>query len=320
MGMNCWNSSGLPVANYLDMVSGPVGRCHDFACAALMAGAEHMPDGVGFQRTDPSRGVPEDVAKRLIVALDVADVKRAQELVTRLDGVVSFFKIGLWLLFEKGVDRLLDRLHREHKDIFLDYKMYDIGETVKRGVEKARKRGIKFVTVHGDPEIMCAAVDGKGDSDFLKIFAITVLTSLNDEALKKMGYRLTVNNLVELRVKTAIRCGCDGVIASPLDQPDEIRRLAKHPGLLIATPGIRRSGSAVDEHKRAATPTQAILSGADYLIVGREITQSHRPEIVANEIITEMREAAERRKKTLSAPAASTHTNLRMARQPLLVS
>jgi orotidine-5'-phosphate decarboxylase len=151
-----------------------------------MMGSSSMLDGSILRRPHIARGVPENVKERLIVALDVPSALDAENLVTRLHGTVSFFKIGLWLLFSEGVEHLIDRLVGEGKNVFLDYKMFDIGETVKRGVERARLRKIKFVTVHGDPEIMRAAVDGRGDSDFLKIFSITVLTSLNDEALKRM--------------------------------------------------------------------------------------------------------------------------------------
>ncbi len=254
-----------------------------------------MPDGFVRRLTSHPRDLPPDMADRLIVALDVPAADQAEEIVTKLHGTVSFFKIGLWLLFSEGVEHLIDRLVHEGKNVFLDYKMYDIGETVKRGVERARQRGIKFVTVHGDAEIMRAAVEGRGDSEFLKIFSITVLTSLNDEALKKMGYALTVDQLVELRVRSAIECGSDGVIASPLDHPDDIRKLAEHDGLLIATPGIRPAGRAVDDHKRAATPTEAIVNGADYLIVGRPIIGENDPKRAAEAIIDEMRSAEELR-------------------------
>src|ERR1700735_4743458 len=163
-----------------------------------------MPDGSDLRRPHVARGVSEDVKDRLIVALDVPSANEAEALVTKLDGTVSFFKIGLWLLFSEGVEHLIDRLVKEKKNVFLDYKMYDIGETVKRGVERAKDRGIKFVTVHGDEEIMKAAVSGRGDEGFLKVFSITVLTSLDDEALKKMGYAFGVDDLVDLRVSKAI--------------------------------------------------------------------------------------------------------------------
>jgi orotidine-5'-phosphate decarboxylase len=255
-----------------------------------------MPDGTILRRPHVMRGVPEDVKDRLIVALDVPSAQDADNLVTKLHGTVSFFKIGLWLLFSEGVEHLIDRLVAEGKNVFLDYKMYDIGETVKRGVERARERGIKFVTVHGDEEIMRAAVAGRGDSDFLKIFSITVLTSLDDEALENMGYALGVEGLVDLRVKKAIECGCDGIIASPLDHPDEIRKLAEHDGLLIATPGIRPGGTSVDDHKRSASPEEAIMNGADYLIVGRPIIGQTDPVAAAEAIIAEMREADTKRR------------------------
>ncbi len=240
--------------------------------------------------------MPDGVAERLIVALDVPTVRQAEELVHRLDGTASFFKIGLWLLLAEGIERLVDGLVRTKKKIFLDCKMYDIGETVKRGVERARERGVKFVTVHGDAEIMRAAVMGKGNSDYLEILAVTVLTSLDDAALKEMGYARTVQELIDLRVRSAIDCGCDGIIASPLDRPDEIRQRFRSPGLLVATPGIRPAGRGVDDHKRAATPAEAILNGADYLIVGRPIIGAPDPATAAESIITEMRAADEKRR------------------------
>jgi len=230
------------------------------------------------------------MAERLIVALDVNSPKDAERLVKQLDGIVSFFKIGLWLLFADGTDALITRLIDDKKDVFLDYKMFDIGETVKEGVARARERGVKFVTVHGNAEIMRAAVEGKGDSDFLKIFAITVLTSMNDDDLKEMGYSVTVRELISLRVRKALECRCDGIIASAADNPDEIRRLVSSPGLLIATPGIRPPSATLDDHKRPTTPTEAIRAGADYLVVGRPIIKAADPAVAALDIIEQMRE------------------------------
>jgi orotidine-5'-phosphate decarboxylase len=246
-----------------------------------------MPDGSVIARQS-QRDIPANMADRLIVALDVPSVRQAENLTERLDGIVSFYKIGLWLLFAQGTDQLIDSLLGRGKNIFLDYKMFDIGETVKKGVERATARGIRFVTVHGDPEIMKAAVEGKGGSEKTKIFSITVLTSLNDAALRDMGYRLTVKELVELRVRTSIECGCDGIIASAEDRPDEIRKLVRNDRLLIATPGIRSAGQSVDDHKRPATPAIAIANGADYLVVGRPITQAPDPAASALAIIRDM--------------------------------
>src|SRR6266403_3613082 len=111
------------------------------------------------------REVPERIEERLIVALDVPSISEARALIDRLDGVVSFFKLGLWLEFAAGFDGLLDELIRRGKRVFLDAKMFDIGETVKQGVARAAERGISLVTVHGDGDIIRAAVEGKRGSD-----------------------------------------------------------------------------------------------------------------------------------------------------------
>jgi len=235
-----------------------------------------------------SRQVPDKIGQRLILALDVTDVGKARDIVAQVEGIVSFFKIGMWLFFKKETDALIDELVARGKQVFLDYKMYDIGETVKRGVAGAATRGVSIVTVHGDDAIMKAAVEGKGDSD-LKIFAITVLTSLDDAALQDMGYRLSTEELVKLRVRRAVACGCDGVIASAHDDPDALRGLAEGgERLLIATPGVRRATDRTNDHRRFADPATAIRKGADYLVVGRPILQAADRAAEARAIIAEM--------------------------------
>ena len=260
-------------------------------------------DGSMLPSLVKDRDVPDRIADRLIVALDVETSEQASEMVKRLDGIVSFFKIGMWLFAAEGTEKLIDDLIASNKRVFLDYKMFDIGETVKQGVARARDRGVDFVTVHGDEEIMKAAVEGKDDSSRLKIFSITVLTSLNNERLFEMGYRLTVKDLIELRVRKSLQCGCDGIIASAHDNPDEIRRLVNSPGLLIATPGVRFEGSNVDDHQRIATPKQAMERGADYLVIGRPIIRSDNPSLAAERVIDEMQLGASSRYSNVTVKA-----------------
>lgn len=245
-----------------------------------------MPDGSGLTGL-PNRDLPTDMKDRLIAALDVPSVQDAKVLIQKLDGIVSFFKIGYWLYLAEGVDDLYRITTSEGRKLFLDAKMFDVPETVAQAIGMAVKRKASFVTVHGDERIMKAAVEAKGDSE-LKIFAVTVLTSLDDAALKEMGYRLTAKELVALRARKAVEAKCEGIIASADDNPDTIRDLAGHNRLLIATPGIRPAGSAPDDQKRIATPGEAIRNGADYLVIGRPITQSSNPRKAAEDIIAEM--------------------------------
>jgi orotidine-5'-phosphate decarboxylase len=239
-----------------------------------------------------TRDIPEAMADRLIVALDVPTIERAAELAGRLDGIVSFFKVGLWLLFAPGAERFVDGLIAYGKRVFLDAKMYDIGETVRQGVTRAVERGVSLVTVHGDPDIMRAAVAGKAGSARTKVFAVSVLTSQNDAAVREMGYALPVAQLVQLRARQAVACGCDGIIASAHDDPNAIRAAVAAEHLLIATPGIREPGAETHDQQRVTTPGQAITRGADYLVVGRPITQSADPVAAAQRIVADMERAA----------------------------
>ena len=237
------------------------------------------------------REVPDRIEDRLIVALDVPSISEARDLVGELNGLVSFFKVGLWLQFAAGFDDLINELIKRGKKVFLDAKMFDIGETVKQGVARAAERGFSLITVHGDGEIMKAAVEGRGDSR-LKILAITVLTSVDQDGLRDLGYLCSVEELIRMRVKRSIACGCDGIIAAPHDNPDRIRQLAGEEKLLIVTPGIRLAGTSADDHKRPGTPAEAIAAGADYLVVGRPIVKSDDPALAAARIIADMRRGA----------------------------
>jgi orotidine-5'-phosphate decarboxylase len=237
------------------------------------------------------RDVRERLEDRLIVALDVPTIAEARTLVERLDGIVSFFKLGLWLQYASGFDQLLDDLVEGSKKIFLDTKMFDIGETVRQGVTRAAERGVNFVTVHGDRDILTAAADGKAGSD-IKVLVVPVLTSLDDAGVHNLGYAGSVRELIIAGAQTSWACGCDGIIAAPRDNPKAIRKAANAAGLLVVTPGVRLAGTLPDDHKRAGTPAEAIVAGADYLVVGRPIIKNADPGAAAAAIIAEMRRAA----------------------------
>jgi len=242
-------------------------------------------------RMTTPRDTPEKIEDRLIVALDVPSIGEARALIDRLDGVVSFFKLGLWLAFAAGFDNLVEYLLNKGKKIFLDTKMFDIGETVKQGVARAAERGVTFVTVHGDGDIVRSAAEGKRGSN-LKILVVPVLTSLDAKGLHELGYRGGIKELIAERARATLAWGCDGIIAAPHDNPNEIRRSAGSEGLLVVTPGVRPAGTPLDDHKRAGTPAGAIAAGADYLVVGRPIIRSEDPARAAAAIIENMRSAA----------------------------
>lgn len=226
---------------------------------------------------------------KLIVALDVPTIKQAKKIVSQLDGIVSFYKIGMWLFLSDGCENFINGLIIAGRQIFLDTKMYDIGKTVEEGVRRASDRGISILTVHGDSDILEAAVKGRGFSN-LKVFGISVLTSMNDESLKEMGYALTTQELIHKRVKMASKLGCDGMIASASDNPDLLKSISGNEEFLIGTPGIRGIDDSTNDHARSATARDAIKNGSDYLIVGRPIIGHSNPAERAQKILIEMEE------------------------------
>lgn len=230
-----------------------------------------------------------DAHERLIFPLDVPSMERAQELVHALDGVVSFFKIGLELYTATSLV-FIPQLTAAGKKVFLDLKYFDVPETVKAAVARVATMGVTFLTIHGNGAIIKAAVEGRGKSD-LKLLSVTVLTSLDNDDMEELGFKVSVQELVLHRAAKALEAGCDGVITSP-QEANKIRRLAGMDNkFLIVTPGIRPRNSQRDDHKRLSTPTDAIQAGADYLVVGRPIREAADKRKAAEEIIAEMQAA-----------------------------
>jgi orotidine-5'-phosphate decarboxylase len=223
----------------------------------------------------------------LIVALDVESKSAAAELVAALGKDISFYKVGMELYASAGMEFVKD-LMAGGKKVFLDMKFYDIPETVKRAVAQVAQSGVSFLTVHGSNSVMHAAVEGRGDSG-LKLLAVTVLTSFDEEDLKDLGYNVPVGDLVTLRVHNAMACGIDGLVASPL----EARKIRAQvgPDALIVTPGVRSRGTAVGDQKRVATPSEAMGDGANYLVIGRQVTRAKDPAAAVSEIRMELEAA-----------------------------
>lgn len=229
-----------------------------------------------------------DLAReKLIVALDYWNIEDARKLVRDLDDEVSFYKVGLGLQLVGG-NEFARELIAEGKRVFLDYKYYDIAETVQRAVAQAAELKITFLTVHGVASIMKAAVAGRGNSD-MKVLGVTVLTSMDAEDIKEMGFECSVEDLVVARAKRALEVGVDGVIASALEVA-ELRKQTSNK-LMIVSPGIRPSGGATHDQKRVATPFEAMRAGADYLVLGRPIYAADNPKAAAQAIIQEMADA-----------------------------
>lgn len=224
---------------------------------------------------------------RLIVALDVPNIVQGLELADRIGDAASFYKIGLGMLTGGGL-ALANELKQERgKRIFLDMKFFDIGATVEAAVRGIAQYDLDFLTVHGDPQVVRAACEGKRGTD-LKILAVTVLTSLDradlDANLIRPG---DIRDITVERAARALEAGADGVIASP-QEAALIRALPQATGRLIVTPGVRPAGSATGDQKRIATPAQAIADGADHIVVGRPVWQAADPGAAARAVIDEL--------------------------------
>ncbi len=228
-----------------------------------------------------------DARERLIVALDVPSVNAAEAIVARLGESVWFYKVGYQLAFAHGLP-FAAGLIAAGKQVFLDLKLHDIGNTVARGVESVAQLGATFLTVHAYPQTMKAAVEGKRGSK-LRILAVTVLTSYDDADLAAAGYELNVKELAAARAAQARDIGVDGLVCSA-EEAATLRGIAG-PGMVLVTPGIRPAGSASGDQKRIVTPARAIDAGADYLVVGRPVVEAGDPKAAAEAIIAEIEQA-----------------------------
>jgi len=220
---------------------------------------------------------------RLIVALDVPSVEVAQAMVARLGDEVVFYKIGYQLAFAGGLP-YARTLADAGKQVFLDLKLHDIGNTVAEGVKSVSRLGATFLTVHAYPQTMKAAIGARERK--LQILAVTVLTSYDDRDLMAAGYGAGVRDTAAERARKALDIGVDGLVCSA-EEAANLRAIVG-PRMLLVTPGIRPAGAETGDQKRVTTPAAAIAAGADYLVVGRPIIAADDPKAAAAAIVAEI--------------------------------
>jgi orotidine-5'-phosphate decarboxylase len=220
----------------------------------------------------------------LIVALDVESAMEARTLVCTLGDHVAFYKVGLELYTATGL-AFVNELIDEGKQVFLDLKLYDIPETVRRAVAVVARTRVRFLTVHAVPSLLRAAVEGLAGSS-LQLLAVTVLTSFGREDLNDLGYTCDFSELVAARTCQAIAAGVRGIVTSPLEAA-AVRRITGPEGVIV-TPGVRSAGTAKGDQRRVATPAEAIRNGASYIVMGRQITRAPDPAGEASRVLEEI--------------------------------
>lgn len=218
--------------------------------------------------------------ERLILALDVPTVVEAKKLVRRLGDSVIFYKLGLQIFMAGGYFELVKWLRKEKKEVFVDLKFFDIPETVTNAVKQLKQWHAKFASVHGNDEMLKAAVSQQNG---IMILAVTVLTSLDESDMKALGFKTDIKLVVESRAKRALELGCDGLISSGIEAP-ALREEFGHK-FLIVTPGIRPgSNRPIDDQKRTVDVEEAFRNGADYIVVGRPILNATNQKVAADAI------------------------------------
>ena len=229
---------------------------------------------------------------RLIVALDVKSSAAAARLVEQLGDAVSFYKVGAELFTLAGPD-IVRELKRSGKRVFLDLKFHDIPNTVARAVQAAVTLDVDLLTLHasGGGKMMRAARAAVAESD-TRLLAVTLLTSFGVDDTEQVwgkeinSLREEVNRLAQLAAET----GAHGVVASALEA--EMLKRRHGADFLVVTPGIRPPGAQRADQVRTATPAEALRAGADYLVIGRPVTEAADPRAVVAQMQEEMTQAA----------------------------
>ncbi len=214
---------------------------------------------------------------KLIVALDTDQMPVAEELVEVLSSVVKIFKVGSQLFTACG-PQIIERIQQKGAQVFLDLKFHDIPNTVSHAVEVACRYNPLMLTVHtlGGSQMLRAAKEARDHSQTdTKLLGVTILTSLDKGQLEEIGLAASVNEEVSCLAQMALGAGLDGIVASP--QEVYILRQGLGYEFLIVTPGIRPSAPMGDDQRRTMGPREALSAGANYLVIGRPITQAEDP-------------------------------------------
>lgn len=229
---------------------------------------------------------PITAKDRLIVALDFDDAGPARELVAQIGDTVSFYKIGLVLFMSAGPGFVQEML-AQGKRIFLDLKMADIDQTVRRAVQNI-PAGVELTTIYGGSAAIKAACQGKGSND-LAVLGVTWLSSMGEGEHRDNSSERDLGRYITGYADEALAAGADGLVASgPYVATLRARYKDRVTAPIIVVPGIRPEGTDTDEHQRTLSPRSAIDAGADFLVVGRPIRQATNPRIAAQRIIEEI--------------------------------
>lgn len=232
--------------------------------------------------------------ERIIIALDVNDLGRARDLAVQLRGKVGAFKIGKQLFTRCG-PAAVEMIRSLGEAVFLDLKFHDIPTTVGRACIEATRLGVRMLTLHtlGGAAMLqeavkavhrCAAAEGCNRPLLL---GVTVLTSMREQDLHQIGIDLSLEELVLRLARSGKEAGLDGVVASPREA--ELIKRECGSGFLVVTPGIRPETAALHDQQRTLTPAKAVQAGADYLVVGRPVTEAPQPRLAVEAIVAELK-------------------------------
>ncbi|MBI5420138.1 MAG: orotidine-5'-phosphate decarboxylase [Deltaproteobacteria bacterium] len=232
------------------------------------------------------------VKERIIVALDTDSPEAALRTVAALSGEVGLFKVGLEL-FPRGGPDLIGKIREAGAEVFLDLKFHDIPNTVAGAVRSAVSLGVTFATVHASGgKAMLAAAAEAASGTRTTLLAVTVLTSLDDADLSAIGFALPTADAVARLAELAVRAGIGGIVCSAKEVAGLRSRVGEK--VVLVTPGVRLPEDSPGDQKRVVTPSEAVRSGADYLVVGRPITKAPDPVAAARRFAAEMGRAAAR--------------------------